>query len=169
MTSARLNHSCRGGFTVVELLAVMVVVGTIAAAVTPVLVGASQNHTIASQSRTSMDQLDFALMRITRLIKDAPAGESGGASIVRALPSQVAFEDGAEFQQIGSTLWITVPGAAAAPLCVDVQHVEFHYLGADGETDVSADPAETRRMRIELQIGESSLTTTVCLDQAGGS
>jgi hypothetical protein len=116
-----------------------------------------------------MDQLDFALMRITRLIKDAPAGESGGASIVRALPSQVAFEDGAELQQIGSTLWITLPGAAAAPLCVDVQHVEFHYLGADGETDVSADPAESRRMRIELQIGKSSLTTTVCLDQAGGS
>lgn len=166
-----MNHTiskswrARLGFSLVELIAVMTVVGTIAGVAAPLMVGASDNFAIATRQRAAADRLDYALVRASRLLRAAPGAIGGGANIATAGESRIVFADGARLELLGSTLWIAPAGEAAAPLCQSVSVFQLTYLGADGETDTRADPGATRRIRMRLRSDDVEARTTVFLVQ----
>lgn len=150
-------------FTLVELIAVMTIVGSIAGVVAPLMVSASDNYTIATRQRAAADRMDRALHRISHMIRSAPG--VGGADIVIAGDSRVTFGDGSRIELLGSTIWITDASGAAAPLCQSVDEVRFWYVAADGVTDSSVAPRDTRRIRVRVRSGGVDLCTTIHLAQ----
>ena len=65
--------SAPSGFTLVETIAVMVVLGVISAVLSSVLYTATGAYSIAETQRRSMDEFGFAMEKITRLIREEPA------------------------------------------------------------------------------------------------
>ena len=142
----------RVGFTLLELLAAVVVMSIISVTLMPVIASASDSYVVARQVRGSTERAAFALDRMTRVIRQAPIGEDEtGVGILSSTASSVEFTDGSGFQLIGTTLELLVPGEDAVPLCVEVDSFEIRYIGDDGVTDVRLTPGLTHRFEIEIE------------------
>ncbi len=142
----------RAGFTLLELLAAVVVMSIISVTLMPVIASASDSYVVARQVRSSTERAAFALDRVTRVIRQAPIGEDEtGVGILSSTASSVEFTDGSGFQLIGTTLELLVPGEDAVPMCVEVDSFEIRYIGDDGLTDVRLTPGFTHRFEIEIE------------------
>ncbi len=149
-----LRHS---GFTLVETIAVILVLGVLAGVTAPLMVGAAGSYADARDGRRAVEDASFALDRIVRILREAPsdatAGEPGFAS---ADADGFELADGTEVSLSGTDLMLSIAGGAAAPLCRDVAVFELTYRGADGAVldfgggDVPGDAA-----RVEIRIAAS--------------
>ncbi len=167
MTTDALHQRAVGrGFTLVEVIAVMAIVGAIAGVVTPLVVGSSENFSLATSQRAAASRVDYAMLRVTRSIRNAHGALGGGADITTAGDSRIAFGCGLRIELLGSTLWLTEPSSAAAPLCQSVDVFRIEYLGEDGVTDTQGAPSETRRLRLVIESGRFAIQTTVFLAQS---
>lgn len=147
--------SPRRAFTLIELIAAMVVLGVAAGVAGPVIVAASGAYSDASSRRDAAERVSAAMERIVRVLREAPPTLSGATTpaITTAGAGEVEFGDGSRLELDGVTLWITLPAQAAAPLCVDVEAFTLGYLGNDGVTDTSASPTDTQRITVLLRSG----------------
>ncbi|MEC9374454.1 MAG: prepilin-type N-terminal cleavage/methylation domain-containing protein [Planctomycetota bacterium] len=163
-------HPTRAGFTLVELLATMVVVSAVAAVSTGLIYGFSKAYASAAEQRRSVERVSTALDRIVREIREAPASDDvvGGMDLETAESDRIVFGNGVGFELDGSDLVMTNEDGASGPLCRDVERFELRYLGSDGVTDVSGDPAATQRIEIALSAGGVELRTAALLWAATG-
>jgi len=142
----------RAGFTLLELLAAVVVMSIISVTLMPVIASASDSYVVARQARGSTERAAFALDRLTRVVRQAPIGEDeAGVGIVNSSLSSVEFADGSGFELIGTTLELLVPGGDSVPLCMEVDSITVGYIGDDGVTDVRLTPGLTHRFEIEIE------------------
>jgi len=148
----------RRGVTLVEVTVSVVVLAVIAAIVAPALHAGAGAYAEATAARRAVERAAFALERCTRLFREAPLGtESGTLGIASASGTRVEFTDGRGVELADGTLWLLVGGEPSAPIARDVQGFAIEYLGDDGATDTSGEPASTHRVNITIRIGGMEL------------
>ncbi|MCB9847840.1 MAG: type II secretion system protein [Phycisphaeraceae bacterium] len=158
-------------FTLIELIASMVVLGVIASVSAPLIANASDAFVKAADSRDVAENLSHAMDRCVHLLRSAPATEAGSGlpDIVVAGSDDIEFADGSELQLVGSTLLLTPAGGAPATLCAGVTGFGLTYLGEDGATDSAAAPQSTQRIVVHIASGDQELRCVVFLRLAIGS
>lgn len=169
--------SAPSGFTLVETIAVMVVLGVISAVLSSVLYTATDAYSIAETQRRSMDEIGFAMEKITRLIREEPAlsSDPGSSGLTEAGVSLLRFESGLRIELVGDAIEIEIPGQGEAVLLRDVDSCTF-TLYPDGPGDVDPidlgsgqSPAPARLIECRIESGPYILTTRVLLRSAYGT
>lgn len=159
MRDTRMHQS---GFTLLELLAAIVVMSVISATLMPVISSASESYAAARHVRSTTEHAAFALDRVTRITRQAPIGAGDtGVSITSSSASAIEFGDGTGFQLLGSTLEMLVPGDDPVPLCFDVDSFTISYLADDGITDISQTPELTHRFVYTIVVDGVELNVLV--------
>jgi len=145
----------RRGFTLVEALGALAILGVVIALVMPVIHGASTNTVAADRARGVVEKGAYAADRIARLIRDCPtdAADPTALGITTALDTSLMLADGRGVSLSGSTLLYHSPASPGGePLAEDVSSLEFRYLMPDGES-TTGDPAKMQRIEFALVIG----------------
>lgn len=168
MTGARTSQP--RAFTLIEMMGVIVIFATLAAVISPVALQAAGAHRRAATQRDASERAGHALERIVRLLRECPPAVEGepAPGITAAASDSITLIDGSKAELIGTTLWLTPAGEAAAPLCADVDAFELRYRAADGVADTIADPESTQRIEVRLTAGAFELRTIVFLRVAEG-
>ncbi len=139
------------GFTLLEMIAAIVVTSVISVTLMPVVAGASDSYASARDVRNSTERVAFALDRIIRIAREAPIGEGGtGVGIASATQSKVVFSDGTGIELSGTTLEMLVPGGNPVPLCFDVDSFVIQYFGEDGVADMILTPTQSHRLAFTI-------------------
>lgn len=159
------------GFTLIELISAMVILGVIASVTAPLIGAASDSFVEAADNRDDLERIAHTMDRAVRLLREAPATApgSGLADITVAAIDNIEMADGSELELVGSTLMLTPAGGAASPLCTGVTAFELSYLAEDGLSDTIATPQSTQRMEIRIAAGGHELRSSVFFRIAMGS
>lgn len=156
------DYTSRAAFTLLELLAAVVVMSIIAAVIAPVVATASESYTVTREVRSSTERVAYALDRVTRMVRQAPIGEDdSGVGVATATSTTLIFTDGSGLALDGDTLEMVLPTGETAPLCTEVESFEIRYLDRDGTTDVMATPERTHRFSITIRSGGAELSVLV--------
>ena len=171
------RRAAPSGFTLVETIAVMVVLGVISAVLSSVLYTATDAYSIAETQRRSMDEIGFAMEKISRLIREEPAltSDPGSAGLVEAESYLLRFESGLRIELVEGAIEIEIPGQGEAVLLRDVDSCTF-ILYPDGPGDVEPidlgsdeSPSAARLIECRIESGRYSLSTRVLLRSAYGT
>lgn len=145
----------RRAFTLVEMICAVVVVAVSASIVVPVVNAAIDNYAASRTIRARTDDAAFALERIVRIIREAPAGVAPATlGIDVATPTSLLFADGNGVSLAGDVLTLSA-GLSSSPLCRGVSAFSIDYLGEDGVTSTLGSPETTQRFLVMLRIGDS--------------
>lgn len=147
----------RAAFTLVELIAVMVILGALAAATAPIVASAGQSYADASNLRVAADDLAYALQRAGRTLRDAKG------SVTFADDEAVELSGGQRLERLGTTLWLTEPGEAPSPLCQGVTTFQVLHLADDGASDSAGDLDDIQRLHITIERSGVWLATVIHL------
>jgi prepilin-type N-terminal cleavage/methylation domain-containing protein len=158
-------------FTLIELIATMVVLAVVASVAAPIMVASSDAYADASDRRESAERVAAALERVVRILREAPATAPGETTpdIVEATASSVELADGVRLELSGSTLLLTTATEAQSPLCQGVSAFVLGFLAADGVTDSSGVPTSTQRVNVRLTAGGVEARTSVFLRVCTGA
>lgn len=163
MTPRARNHA----FTLIETIAVILIVGLLAGVVGPLMVGAADAYAGARDDRRATEDASFALDRIVRILREAPEADTPGTpAFTKTTSSGFAFADGTQIILSDTDLMMQIGAGAFAPLCRDVTDFELTYLRADGlplDTPGGDDASDTRRVMIRLVADGQDLRTCVFL------
>lgn len=143
-----VSSSCqsRPGFTLIELMAAVLIMSIISVTLMPVIGSASESYVVARQARMSTERAAFALDRITRLVRQAPVGLGDtGIGVSNATSNSVEFSDGTGVRLVGTTLELLVPGDNPVPLGFEIDSFEVQYFGDDGVANTILTPSLTHR------------------------
>lgn len=165
------RHPAQRAFTLVELVASMVVLGVVASVAAPLIASASDAFVKASSNRDDVERVSHAMDRVIRLLRTAPATApgSGQPDITVATADHIEFGDGSELQLVGTTLMLTPAGGVASPLCAGVTVFELSYLLENGNGSSIGTPLSTQRMRVRIVANGQELRSAVFLRIATGS
>lgn len=154
MRSARRHH----GFTLLELMLSAVIMAVVAAVVMPVIMSATDAYASARSLRSSVESASYAIDRIRRVIREAPANADGTAlAVAQASSTQLEFENQTGFRLDGDVLEIVTPDGVA-PLARAVSNLEIQYLSEDGVA-AAADPASAHRVHIRMTVSGMAVST----------
>lgn len=148
------------GFTLIELIAVMLVLGIAAGAVTPLLISLTDTARAARNRYAAIDTLHHAIDRTARLLREAPPGAGGGIELTEATPTSFTLPDGRGISLVGDTIQLDPGDGSTWPLADAVSSLAFVYLQSDGTTTTN-DPAQTQRVAIRIERDTMTLTTVV--------
>lgn len=141
------------GFTLVEALVSVVVMGILAAVIAPAISSATDAQSSVSELKRSALDAGYAMDRIVRLIRDIPLNGVDLAATGNA--TSLTLTDGRGLRITGSTLEYVEAGQAY-PLCTDVTDFRLAYVAADGLTTTTAPLCQ--RIHVSLTSGEARLT-----------
>ncbi len=152
----------RRAFTLLELVAAILVMSIISVTIFPVIHSASESFISARQARSSTEQAAFALDRIVRVIRQAPIGtDESGVGITASTSSSLTLSDGNGFQLTSSTLELLVPGSSPVPLCKDVDTLELTLLKDDGTQGALDSIQDAHRIHVRLVVESVELEVVV--------
>ncbi len=148
----RARWTTRGGVTLVEMVAAIVVVSIVGAMVLPIMAGATDAYAESAAVRRASERAGYAMERSIRLLRDVPAGASAGEiGIAGAGTDFVTFSDGRGLALRGDVLMLVTPAGETA-LAQGVQSFSIGYVGSDGITSVVATPRVAHRFTIALNV-----------------
>ena len=152
----------RRGFTLMESLMVVTILGIIAAGTLPIMQGVATNAAASDRTRRTCEAGAYAMDRIARLLRDAPAGTTTGTlALTSAAPDTIGFADSRGLFIKGTELWFRNASGDEDMLIANVEVFEITYLAADGVTDTSATPQTTQRFIVRLVTGGFELRIAV--------
>jgi prepilin-type N-terminal cleavage/methylation domain-containing protein len=158
MSAHAWTTPARRGFTLIEATLTIIIIGIVAAVAMPVIVGAGDAYAYSAATRRTAEKGAYAIERVVRLLRDAPAGVlRGTVDLAQATPTLVRFGDGRGVELSGTTLSLRAADGTLSTLCDGVQAFTLEYLGADGVTDTSATPEDTQRFNITVRVGSFEL------------
>lgn len=156
-------------FTLIETIAVIVVMGLLAGMIVPVVASSTNAFATMSEARDRTESASLAMERIVRAVRevDDDPDVAGAADLSIASVSRIRFADGTEVRLDGTTLWLDEPDETEAPLCQHVSAFEVTYLGDDGlelDPGVAANLPLVRRLHIRIACSNAAeLRTSVFL------
>lgn len=137
------------GFSLLELVASLVVISVIAAVLAPVLTSATDAIVTARDLRRASDDAGFAMATVTRVLREIPTGAGVSLGLQSADTTFVVFDDGRGVRLNGSTLE-ALTSTATAPIARDVTAFEIVYIASDGRTP--CEPTEAQRFHITMTV-----------------
>ncbi len=156
MRARGVRHA--GGFSLLELVASLVVISVISAVLAPVLNNAADAIVTARDVRRASDDAGFALAAVTRLLREIPADGTGGLDITAADAGSILLGDGRGVRLSGTTLEMVTPDGAA-PLAREVAWFEVAFIAADGRSPAS--PELAQRLHVRMSVRGMSLSGVV--------
>jgi prepilin-type N-terminal cleavage/methylation domain-containing protein len=162
-------HRRRGvlrAFTLIELLATLIIVSTVAAVASPIVLTATDAYAKSAKQRRSAERAAAALDRLSRILREAPAKATpaGATDFKAADSSSFGLVGGTGVALTGSTVTLETSGVPATPLCPDVTAFEITYLDSSGvAVNVALGTDAVRRVVIRLAAGGTELSTSVWL------
>lgn len=162
------GKGCRrlSAFTLIELLAAIVIISTVAAVASPIVLTATDAYAKSAEQRRGTERAAAALDRLCRILREAPAKATpaGATDFKNADISSFGLQGGIGVALTGGTLTLETSTVAATALCPDVTAFELTYLDASGAVvNVASGTDGVRRIIIRLAAGGTELTTTVGL------
>lgn len=146
------------GFSLIEMVASLVLVSVIAAVLAPVLNSAADEIAAARELRQASDDAGFAMASVTRILREATPGESVNLGLSGADATSVVFLDGRGVRLRGDVLEM-LTDAGAAPLARGVTNFEVIYLATDGVTPCP--PQDAQRFHVTLTVRGLTLAGVV--------
>ncbi len=150
---SRRIRSSRAGFTLIEGVLSIVIIGIIAALTIPVVNGAADNYANASSTRRSVENVSYAMERVVRFIREVPEGATANTlGITSGLDTELVLTNGTSVRSDGSKVYLTTDAAdGEGVLLSDIETFQLRYLGEDGTTDRAADPTTAQRIEITIK------------------
>jgi len=146
-------------FTLLELLATVVVMCVIGAVLVPVMTSSSEAYTTTRDVRNRTEQAAHALDRMVRVVREAPIGsDATGIGVQSASATSLSFTDGTGVIYANGQLELMVPGQPNALLCDAIDDFRIDYLADDGRTSTLATPGATHRIVFTLSSGPLHLS-----------
>lgn len=140
----------RSAFSLVEVVASVVVLGVVAAVLLPLISGVAGAYAAAADVREKTERVAFALDRCVRLLRETPAGaDASTVAIDVAADDLVRFSDGRGLELSGDVLLLRTP-SGTSPLCRAVSSFQVSFLAADGVTSTLAVPADTHSYHVSI-------------------
>ena len=164
----------RRAYTIIEMIAVIVVIGTISSVVGSIVQASVTSYADASSQREAQESQSFALERMVRALREAAplVGTVGTPGLVTADGDRCVFEDGTAFGLSGTDLLLTPPGGVQGPLARNITAFELRYIG-DAGTELNFAGGDTidmvRTIWIHLQSNMVDTHTCVYLRAAMGT
>ena len=150
------RKSSLAGFTLVELILVIVTVGIIAAVLTPFISSAVDSWFFTSTEREIVFSARLAMNRMVREIRQI----KNTASITTFTSTAFTFQDindtNINFQQTGSSLERN--SYELTGKLQDPGGLEFTYLDSDGNSTETSDDIRMVRIKLILLLGDNSIT-----------
>lgn len=143
------RHAHRG-FTLLEMVAAILVVSIISAVVLPVVLTSTQHYAEAVSEREAVDASAFAIDRAVRFVREIPVDDAGEAEIATIGGSSLVLDDGSGVELSGTDLVLRDTSGTAHVLCDDVDTFTLTYLSEDGVT-ATADRAAVWTVAIRLE------------------
>ncbi|MCA9294782.1 MAG: type II secretion system protein [Phycisphaerales bacterium] len=165
----------RRAYTIIELIAVIVIISTISSVVGSIVSRASAMYADASAQREAQERHSFALERLVRALREAAplVGSTGTPGLVTGESDRCVFEDGTTFELSGTDLLMTPAGGTSGVLARDISAFELTYVGEDGNTALNflgGDTLDmTRTIWIHLQSNDADTRTVVYLRASLGA
>lgn len=151
----RRHRRSNRGFSLVELVASLVVISVVAAVLAPVLNSAADTIVTTRDLRRASDDAGFAMATAIRLLREVPPGEGVNLGLASADDTSIVFSDGRGLRLNADTLELVTP-AGAAPVARDVSSFEIRYLGPDGHAPAA--PADAQRLHITMTVRGMTLS-----------
>lgn len=152
-------------FTLVEVLASIVVIGLVAGVTLPLVAASFEGYTTHTINRDTIEKSGFALDRVTALLRGTPlADDTSGLGITDATPSSLTLSDGTGLRLDGQDLLFRVisPSGPQEHLLLDrVTRFELTFLADDGVTSTLGTPAQTHCVHVYLERGGLALARAV--------
>ena len=148
-------------FTLVEVIATILVLGIISAVMLPLLQTSTETYASAAERRSSGADIDNAVARIVGIIR----GISDRGTLSEADEDSFELADGTRVEFNGVALFLTTPEHESSLLCPEIDAFEFTWLGADGmELDFDAGDGvdEVRRVNVSVSSGAVIIRTAAC-------
>ncbi|MEM7627988.1 MAG: prepilin-type N-terminal cleavage/methylation domain-containing protein [Planctomycetota bacterium] len=150
----------RQGFTLVEVLAAIVVISIIGSIVVPVLTTLSRRHVDAVRERASVQAMSHAADQIVRLLRESPTRSDGSLAISVSAPDQIRFSDGRGLEFAAGDLVLHLDDGRSGTLLEAVDVFEIELLDAAGAA-APAEPGEAWRIRYRVETGEQVVAGVV--------
>lgn len=139
------------GFTLLELIATVAILGVAGAIALPLMATAADGYSSATRARSATENASFALGTISRLLREVPAGDAGVA-IASLDASGFALADGRSVRLEGSTLLLVDAQGVESPLCRHVSAFEVRGIASDGVTAAGVESGLIQRFEIRLTV-----------------
>ncbi len=162
------GHRPTRGFTLLEIMAAVVVLSIITVVVFPVMQTLLASHTESVSSRQDYERATFAIDRVMREIREIGIDDSGNAELTTMDSDELIEASGAGIRLSGSDLMLVDTSSVEHPLCSGVDAFTLAYIGRDGTT-TTADLAEVWTVRITLTVGDAEFGTIAFIrERIGG-
>ena len=161
MTVATRRHAARG-FTLLELMATMLVVSIIIVVVMPVITTAVSRYGEAAAVRRTTERVSYATDRVVRLLREIPIDANGRADIDSLTGTGVTLNDASGVRLSSGALLLAEPGGDENTLCDDITTFEIQGYAADGVTTTN-DLSEIWSIRVRIVSDEVELRTLAFL------
>lgn len=146
------HHRLTPGFTLVECVCAIIVIGVTSAVVFPVINSATTGYANATRAREVSDDVSYAMDRALLLLRDTPVATSTGNAQLSTLTStSVTFTDARSLALVSGKLQMTTASGATAPLLSNVESFTLAAFGQNGVTSTLASPAGTWMYTVRIK------------------
>jgi prepilin-type N-terminal cleavage/methylation domain-containing protein len=150
-----LDRSCEHGFTLVEMVIAVAVIGILAAFGSSMFVDVFRTTRMVDASQTSADQARYAMERIAREVREAQY-TGGKYTMTLTDTSKITFTDAGGTSVVidrnGTTLRLT-RGTTVATLAINANSFSVSFLTLGNA--VTTDPSTVRFVVVSLTVADA--------------
>ncbi|MEQ8850283.1 MAG: prepilin-type N-terminal cleavage/methylation domain-containing protein [Phycisphaerales bacterium] len=143
------RHGPQRGFTLLEVMAAVVVLSIIVVVVFPVVQTLLSSHAAGVSERRAIDRVSYAIDRVVREIREIGIDDAGSAELAVMDADELIEAGGAGVRLVGTDLRLVDSSGDEHPLCENVTAFTLDYVAADGLTTASG-VADVWTIRITL-------------------
>lgn len=155
-----MRRGSHSAFTLLEMIAAVVVMSIIASVVMPLIVSSTDAYSVTKQARGESERALYALERLQRLVRETPwMSDDSGIGFTAADSGSLTLESGVRVRLDTDRLVIRDAAGAEHDLCTGVTTFVIRCYDASGDEMAVIMPNEIHRVGIELACGSTTLST----------